>query len=101
MGDPMLATGGPAVAAIKCLLDAGVQEGNILFLNVISCPEGIKRLVTEYPKITIVTACLDPCMNENKYIVPGLGDYGDRYYNTGDFCHSRWVDADMSCSKAR
>jgi len=88
--DPMLATGGSACAAIKCLLDAGVKEDRILFLNVVSCPEGIKKICTDHPGITIVTAALDPSMNENKYIVPGLGDFGDRYYNTGEACRSRW-----------
>eukprot|EP00746_Dinoflagellata_sp_MGD_P159186 gnl/MRDRNA2_/MRDRNA2_86645_c0_seq1.p1 gnl/MRDRNA2_/MRDRNA2_86645_c0~~gnl/MRDRNA2_/MRDRNA2_86645_c0_seq1.p1 ORF type:complete len:279 (+),score=60.10 gnl/MRDRNA2_/MRDRNA2_86645_c0_seq1:77-838(+) len=88
--DPMLATGGSALAAIKCLLDAGVKESNIVFLNVVSCPEGVKKMSTTHPAVTIVTAAMDPKLDGNKFIVPGLGDFGDRYYNTGDFCSSKW-----------
>lgn len=98
--DPMLATGGSACAAIKCLLDAGVREDKILFLNVVSCPEGIKKIVTDHPALTVVTAACDPCMNEHKYIVPGLGDFGDRYYNTGDACRSRWLQGPDSSTSA-
>merc|ERR1719316_1148350 len=57
--DPMLATGGSAVAAVKCLLDAGVKQPNIVFLNVVSCPEGVKKLHTSHPQMTIVTAAMD------------------------------------------
>lgn len=89
--DPMLATSGSAKAAMQCLIQAGVREENVLFLNVVSCPEGIKALMGAYPKITIVTAALDEKLNEQRFIVPGLGDFGDRYYNTGDFCNSEWV----------
>merc|ERR1719159_1558269 len=88
--DPMLATGGSALAAIKCLIDAGVPESKIVFLNVVSCPEGVKKLHSMHPAITIVTAAMDPKLDDNKFIVPGLGDFGDRYYNTGDFCSSKW-----------
>jgi len=80
--DPMLATGGSAILAIKTLIEAGVKEENILFLNVVSCPEGLDALSATYPKIKIVTAAVDSHLNENKYIVPGLGDFGDRYYST-------------------
>jgi len=82
--DPMLATGGSAKAAIACCVKAGVSEENILFLNVVSAPEGIASVHKEYPKITIVCAKVDEKLNEDKFIVPGLGDFGDRYYNTGD-----------------
>jgi len=80
--DPMLATGGSANMAIKVLLENKVPEENILFLVVVASPEGIKAVHNAYPKVKIVTANVDQGMNEHKYIVPGLGDFGDRYYGT-------------------
>jgi len=80
--DPMLATGGSAVMAIKSLVEAGVKESNIVFVNVIACPEGVARLAADCPAVKVVTGCIDPGLNENKYIVPGLGDYGDRFFGT-------------------
>jgi len=80
--DPMLATGGSAISAITCLIKAGVLEAHIIFLNVISSPEGIKNLTTKFPLLKIVTASIDEKLDENKYIVPGLGDWGDRFYGT-------------------
>ena len=80
--DPMLATAGSATRAIAVLLEAGVLEQNIMFLNLVCCPEGIKNLFTAYPKVKVVTAAVDKCLNGEKFIVPGLGDYGDRYYGT-------------------
>ena len=80
--DPMLATGGSAIAAIKVLIEKGAEERRIVFFNVVSCPEGIKSIHSEYPNVTIVTGEVDAGLNEKRYIVPGLGDYGDRYYGT-------------------
>lgn len=80
--DPMLATGGSVIMAIKSVMSRGVQEENIIFANVISCPEGIKRVREEFPKIRIVTGMIDSHLNNDKYIVPGLGDYGDRFFAT-------------------
>lgn len=80
--DPMLATGGSSLKAVEALIEAGVSEENILFLNVIACPEGIANFHAVYPKIKIVTGVIDDGLNEEKYIVPGLGDYGDRYFGT-------------------
>eukprot|EP00794_Sanderia_malayensis_P003069 gene3069-3533_t len=80
--DPMLATAGSAKRAISVLIEAGVQEDRIMFLNLVCCPEGIKNLVNEFPKISIITGAIDKCLNEERFIVPGLGDYGDRYYGT-------------------
>ena len=73
LADPMLATGGSAAMAIDVLIKAGVKEENILFLNVVSCPEGISRLARDYPKVKIVTAAIDEKLNADKFIVPGLG----------------------------
>lgn len=80
--DPMLATGGSAMKAIEVLIEHGVPEAKILFVNLVSCPEGIDTLTTKYPEIVIVTACIDKGLNDQKYIVPGLGDFGCRYFGT-------------------
>mmetsp|Transcript_27412 Transcript_27412/g.41044 ORF Transcript_27412/g.41044 Transcript_27412/m.41044 type:complete len:187 (-) Transcript_27412:30-590(-) len=81
--DPMLATGGSACAALKVLKETyGVNLENVIFVNVISCPEGLKKLAAVYPMVKIVTAWIDPILNEEKFIVPGLGDFGDRFFNT-------------------
>merc|ERR1712130_192308 len=78
--DPMLATGGSACGALKILIEHGCKEENILFLNTVSAPEGLKCLYKKYPKVKVLTAAVDSHLNEDKYIVPGLGDFGDRYY---------------------
>lgn len=78
--DPMLATGGSAADAIKCLKEDGVKKIN--FLSIISAPEGIKRLNEEYPDVELYTAAIDEKLNEHGYILPGLGDAGDRIFGT-------------------
>lgn len=88
--DPMLATGGSALTAIQVLKEAGVSEERILFLNVVSCPEGLRALAEKAPNVRILTAGLDDCLNETKFIVPGLGDYGDRYYGTFGYEEGLW-----------
>lgn len=80
--DPMCATGGSAAIAIDELIRRGVKEDAILFMNVIAAPEGLAYLRTTHPRVTIVTAALDARLNGDKYICPGLGDYGDRYFGT-------------------
>jgi uracil phosphoribosyltransferase len=80
--DPMLATGQSATLAIEELLNRGVKEEKIVFLNVVSCPEGISIIGSRFPKVKIITAAVDEGLNQNKYIVPGLGDFGDRYFGT-------------------
>lgn len=81
--DPMLATGGSAIKALDVLChDHKVDPTKIIFANMICCPEGLRALAEAYPKVKVVTACIDECLNEDKYIVPGLGDYGDRFFNT-------------------
>ena len=64
------------------LVDAGVPPENIMFLNVVSVPEGLTALAKAFPQVKVVTAAVDTCLNKEKYIVPGLGDFGDRYYGT-------------------
>ena len=78
--DPMLATGGSALDAIELLKEKGVEK--IKFLCIISAPEGLKKVTKKYPDVKIYTACIDDHLNENMYIVPGLGDAGDRIFGT-------------------
>jgi uracil phosphoribosyltransferase len=78
--DPMLATGGSAVAAVKTLKQHGCR--NIKFVCLLAAPEGIQAFNTEFPDIDIYTAVIDDHLNEHCYIVPGLGDAGDRLFGT-------------------
>ena len=78
--DPMLATGGSAVAAINFLKKRGCK--NIIMLNIIGCPEGIRRVQEEHPDVEMYLAACDEKLNEHAYIVPGLGDAGDRIFGT-------------------
>ncbi|HEY9715546.1 MAG TPA: uracil phosphoribosyltransferase [Chroococcales cyanobacterium] len=78
--DPMLATGGSAVAAIKLFADLRVQT--IHLVSFVSAPEGIKKVHDTYPDVIITTSAVDECLNEKGYIVPGLGDAGDRIFGT-------------------
>ena len=78
--DPMLATGGSLMAAIKFLRDAGVRD--IRCLTVVSCPEGVKAVLDYDSEVRLFTCALDRGLNENAYILPGLGDAGDRIYGT-------------------
>lgn len=78
--DPMLATGGSAIDAISLLKDKGVKK--IKFLCVIAAPEGIKNVQEKFPDVPIYCAHIDEMLNEKKYIVPGLGDAGDRIFGT-------------------
>ena len=68
--------------AISVLVESGVEPKNIMFLNLICAPEGIDALTSEYPELMVVTGAIDQYLNEDRFIVPGLGDYGDRYYGT-------------------
>ena len=78
--DPMLATGGSAVAAIDFLKKHGCK--NIIMMNVIGCPEGIKRVQEAHPDVEMYLAACDERLNDHAYIVPGLGDAGDRIFGT-------------------
>ena len=78
--DPMLATGGSAVDAIRMIKEHGGRK--IKFMCIIAAPEGLERLHKECPDVQIYVGNLDRCMNENKYIMPGLGDAGDRIFGT-------------------
>jgi len=78
--DPMLATGGSADDAIGFLKSQGAK--NIRFISLISAPEGLERILKKYPDVTIITAAVDENLNDDAFIVPGLGDAGDRYFGT-------------------
>ena len=78
--DPMLATGGSAVAAIDFLKKHGCK--NIIMMNIIGCPEGIKRVQEAHPDVEMYVAACDERLNDHAYIVPGLGDAGDRIFGT-------------------
>lgn len=78
--DPMLATGGSASAAIQFIKDKGCTS--IKLMNIIAAPEGIARIEKDHPDVDIYCGCLDECLNENGYILPGLGDAGDRIFGT-------------------
>ena len=78
--DPMLATGGSAIAAIEFLKKHGCK--NITMMNIIGCPEGVKAVQEAHPDVDIYVAAIDEKLNEHAYIVPGLGDAGDRIFGT-------------------
>ena len=78
--DPMLATGGSAVAAIDFLKARGCK--NIIMMNIIGCPEGIKAVQDAHPDVDLYLAACDERLNDHKYIIPGLGDAGDRIFGT-------------------
>ena len=78
--DPMLATGGSAVAAINFLKEHGCK--NIVMMNIIGCPEGVEAVQKAHPDVDVYLAAMDECLNEHAYIIPGLGDAGDRIFGT-------------------
>lgn len=82
--DPTLATGNSLTEAIKLYISKGVKEENIRAICIIAAPEGIKSIQTQFPKIEIIAAALDIGLNEKGYIIPGMGDAGDRIFNTED-----------------
>lgn len=78
--DPMLATGGSATAAIQFIKNYGVQ--NIKLMNILAAPEGVERIRKDHPDVEIYVSAVDERLNDHGYIVPGLGDAGDRIYGT-------------------
>jgi uracil phosphoribosyltransferase len=80
MIDPMLATGGSAAAALTLLRDAGARQVRVVCI--VAAPEGISAVEAQHPDVSIYTPVVDRGLNERKFIVPGLGDFGDRLYGT-------------------
>jgi uracil phosphoribosyltransferase len=80
--DPMCATGGTAVMCIDKLIERGVPEENITFINLVCSEEGADKVLKRFTKVKMITACVDQSMNEQRYILPGLGDFGDRYFGS-------------------
>lgn len=78
--DPMLATGGSASAAITAIKNKGAK--NIKLVSIVGCPEGVEYIHKEHPEVHIYLACMDEKLNEDGYILPGLGDAGDRIFGT-------------------
>ena len=80
--EPMIGTGGTLEMVLSMLKEKGVREENIIIASVCVAPEGLVRLSQKFPKINVVMTVLDEKLNERKFIVPGLGDFGDRYFGT-------------------
>lgn len=80
--DPMLATGNSLIEAIKLYVDKSIPSANIKVISIISAPEGIENIQKTFSDVEIVTAAIDSHLNEQGYIVPGMGDAGDRIFNT-------------------
>lgn len=80
--DPMLATGNSLTEAIKLYVEKGIPEENICCICMISAPQGVETVFKEFPNITLIVAAVDSHLNERGYIIPGMGDAGDRIFNT-------------------
>jgi uridine kinase len=81
--DPILGTGETAARAVQVLLDKGVEEGRILFLSLIAAPEGVHRLCRAFPRLKVITSEIDEGIDANFRVVPGVGEFGDRYFCEG------------------
>ena len=82
--EPMIATGGTLTVAINTLVNTGVNERDIIIASVVAAPEGLNHLQEKFPAISVVVISIDEGLTNRKYIFPGLGDFGDRYYGTED-----------------
>jgi len=80
--DPMIATGGTAVETVKSLVKEGVRQNQIIFSALLVAPEGIEFLKNEFPDIKVIFMVKDKGLNKDKFIIPGFGDFGDRYFGT-------------------
>lgn len=80
--DPMIATGGSGFKAIELLIKDGVLENKIIFISIICSKQGLDKIQKTYPKVRIIYVAKDEILNDKKFIVPGLGDFGDRYFGT-------------------
>jgi len=82
MLDPMIATGGSAIATLNIVSNLGIKQEQIIFVAMIASQDGIDAVKNVYPKIRLLVAAIDKNLNKDKFIVPGLGDFGDRYFGT-------------------
>lgn len=80
--DPMIATGGSASLAVDVLKQKGASEKQIILISFIAAPEGIDYFQNKHPEVTLMVAQIDQMLDDNKFILPGLGDFGDRYFGT-------------------
>lgn len=80
--EPMIATGRSGTLTLSLLIEKGVNPTNILFVAIIASSEGLERIQKEHPEVTVIAAQIDPSLSSDKWIVPGLGDFGDRYFGT-------------------
>lgn len=80
--EPMLATGGSALAAIDVLTEAGVREDRIVFVNFLASPQGLDAVCRARPHVRIVTSSIEERLNEHAFMIPGIGDFGDRFFGT-------------------
>jgi uracil phosphoribosyltransferase len=80
--EPMLATGRTAVMAIQVLLDHGVAQENIVFINLLAAPDALMAVRERFPLVRFVTSAIEDGLNSDTYMVPGIGDFGDRYFGT-------------------
>lgn len=80
--DPMIATGGTAMQTIQILLDKGINQEQIMFVSVVCAPEGFDKVSKMFPKVKFIVAARDESLNAQKFIIPGLGDFGDRFFGT-------------------
>jgi len=78
--DPMLATGGSAIKAVEVLMEHGVPEERIIFINLVAAPEGLTAFCSRFPSVKVITGWIDQGLNDKAYIIPGLGDFGERRY---------------------
>lgn len=81
--EPMIATGGTLCVVVDLLKGKGVKEENIIIASICAVPEGLLVLKEKFPNINVVMTVMDDYLNEEKFIVPGIGDFGDRYFGTG------------------
>ncbi|KAK3183672.1 hypothetical protein Dsin_030958 [Dipteronia sinensis] len=84
--DPILASGNSAVKAISLLISKGVPESNIIFLNLIAAPQGVHAVCKKFPMLKIVTSEIDASLDDHSRVIPGMGEFGDRYFCTDNGC---------------
>jgi len=80
--DPMIATGGSGILALEKIKQKGIPEERIIYVGILAATEGIERVKGLFPKVHLVIGQIDPHLDQNAFIVPGLGDFGDRYFGT-------------------